>query len=75
MNNGEQKIELKVSGMSCAACSTRIDKKLNKTDGVLSANVNLATERASVDYDSRITSYNVCYTKLLRIINRSSFSS
>ncbi len=52
MNNGEQKIELKVSGMSCAACSTRIDKKLNKTDGVLSANVNLATERASVDYDS-----------------------
>lgn len=42
---------LKISGMSCAACAARIEKKLNTLDGVLSANINLATERASVCYE------------------------
>jgi Cu+-exporting ATPase len=39
-----QVIELPVSGMTCAACSTRLEKNLNRLEGV-SANVNLATER------------------------------
>ncbi|NLL05774.1 MAG: copper-translocating P-type ATPase [Clostridiaceae bacterium] len=47
----EAKVELKISGMSCAACSARIEKKLNKFDGV-KATVNLATERANIEYDS-----------------------
>src|SRR5699024_5954398 len=38
-------------GMTCAACSTRIEKVLNKQDGVKSANVNLTTEMASVEYN------------------------
>ncbi len=45
------KIELKISGMSCAACSTKIEKRLNKIDGVNAA-INLATERANIKYDS-----------------------
>ena len=45
------KAELKITGMSCAACSAKIEKKLNKTDGIEQANVNLATGRASVEYD------------------------
>ena len=32
--------------MTCAACSTRIEKGLNKMDGVLQANVNLALEKS-----------------------------
>lgn len=47
----EAKIELKISGMSCAACSAKIEKRLNKFDGV-KASVNLATERANIEYDS-----------------------
>ncbi|HOA54334.1 MAG TPA: heavy metal translocating P-type ATPase [Clostridiales bacterium] len=43
---------LKVSGMSCAACAARVEKQLGSLEGVHSAAVNLASERASVEYDS-----------------------
>lgn len=39
---------LQIDGMTCAACSTRVEKALNKVPGVESATVNLATERAEV---------------------------
>lgn len=47
-----EKVELNLIGMTCAACATRIEKGLNKLDGVLKATVNLALETASVEYDS-----------------------
>ncbi len=46
-----EKVELDVFGMTCAACSTRIEKVLNKQDGVKSAAVNLTTETASIEYN------------------------
>ncbi|MGD0153356.1 MAG: heavy metal translocating P-type ATPase [Thermacetogeniaceae bacterium] len=46
------KIELTLSGMSCAACAARIEKRLAKLDGVISAAVNLATERATIEFDA-----------------------
>lgn len=46
------KVELNITGMTCAACSTRIEKGLNKMPGVLKANVNLAMETATIEYDS-----------------------
>jgi len=42
-------IELSIGGMTCASCAARIEKKLNKLDGV-SASVNYATEKAKVTY-------------------------
>ena len=42
-------ITLNIIGMTCAACSNRIEKRLNKIDGV-HAQVNLATEKATIDY-------------------------
>jgi P-type Cu+ transporter len=42
--------ELSVTGMTCAACSARVERALSKVDGVLSASVNLATERATLRY-------------------------
>ncbi|WP_341480006.1 heavy metal translocating P-type ATPase [Paenibacillus dendrobii] len=42
---------LQITGMTCAACANRIEKGLNKMEGVESANVNFALERASVSYD------------------------
>jgi Cu+-exporting ATPase len=43
-------LELPVQGMTCASCANRIEKKLNKLEGV-TATVNYATEQASVEYD------------------------
>ena len=43
-------VELPISGMTCASCANRIERKLNKLDGV-SASVNYATEKATVDFD------------------------
>ncbi|PZD96876.1 heavy metal translocating P-type ATPase [Paenibacillus sambharensis] len=42
---------LQVTGMTCAACANRIEKGLNKLEGVSAANVNFALEQASVTYD------------------------
>jgi len=43
--------ELAITGMTCASCVARIERKLGKLPGVESAGVNLATERARVSYD------------------------
>ncbi|MFE9915244.1 heavy metal translocating P-type ATPase [Micromonospora sp. NPDC005553] len=48
------RIELAISGMTCAACAARIEKKLNRMDGV-SATVNYATEKATVRYADGVT--------------------
>ncbi len=48
----KNKVELKINGMSCAACSAKIERKLNKMDGVLKGVVNLTTEKASIEYDA-----------------------
>ncbi|MBV6761484.1 heavy metal translocating P-type ATPase [Rhodococcus opacus] len=45
--NGQ--VELEIGGMTCASCANRIEKKLNKLDGV-TATVNYATEKARVNY-------------------------
>jgi Cu+-exporting ATPase len=42
---------LQITGMTCAACANRIEKGLNKMEGVSSANVNFALEKANVTYD------------------------
>ncbi|WP_293239846.1 heavy metal translocating P-type ATPase [Mycolicibacterium sp.] len=46
-------IELTIGGMTCASCAARIEKKLNKLDGV-SATVNYATEKAKVSYPDSV---------------------
>lgn len=46
-----EKLELSIGGMSCAACSARIEKRLKATPGVVHATVNLAVEKASIEYN------------------------
>ena len=45
-----ERLQLPIEGMTCASCATRIEKRLNKLDGV-EATVNYATENAAVDFD------------------------
>ena len=47
-------IRLDIEGMTCASCAVRIEKKLNKLDGV-TATVNYATEQADVAYPDGVT--------------------
>jgi Cu+-exporting ATPase len=49
----QQHLELPITGMTCASCANRIERKLNKLDGV-SASVNYATETATVDFDPAV---------------------
>ena len=48
-----QQVELVIGGMTCASCAARIEKKLNRMDGV-SASVNYATEKARVSYGAGV---------------------
>jgi Cu+-exporting ATPase len=46
-----ERLELPVQGMTCASCANRIERRLNKLDGV-TATVNYATEKAAVEFDA-----------------------
>jgi len=48
------RVELSIGGMTCASCASRIERKLNKLDGV-SASVNYATEKAVVSYPESLS--------------------
>lgn len=50
-----KEVQLPITGMTCAACSARIEKGLKKIDGVSEANVNLALEKASLKYNPDMT--------------------
>ena len=47
-----KKEQIKISGMHCASCANIIERELKKTEGVHEANVNFATEKATVTFDS-----------------------
>ncbi len=49
--NNNKQTTMQITGMTCAACANRIEKGLNKIEGVTSANVNFALEKATVTYN------------------------
>lgn len=51
-----EKLDFKIDGMSCAACSKSAERSLKKTPGIISASVNIATEKAVIEYDPNICS-------------------
>ena len=64
-----QSVELAVTGMTCATCASRIERKLNKMAGV-SATVNYATESAHVDFDPGVE-----VADLLRTIEQTGYGA
>ena len=50
---GERELELVIGGMTCASCANRVERKLNKLDGV-TASVNYATEKATVSFPGTV---------------------
>jgi Cu+-exporting ATPase len=49
-DSASRRVELPLTGMTCAACARRIERSLSKAEGVTSASVNFATGRASVEF-------------------------
>ncbi|MCK1816970.1 heavy-metal-associated domain-containing protein, partial [Streptomyces sp. XM4011] len=49
----QDRVELAIGGMTCASCAARIEKKLNRLEGV-TASVNYATEKATVSYGGEV---------------------
>jgi len=62
-NKGEQ-TTLQITGMTCAACATRIEKGLNKLPGISKVNVNLALETAHVVYNPVIVTISEMHKKV-----------
>jgi len=53
-----EKITLPVEGMTCASCVARVEKTVAKFEGVTSVNVNLATEKVTLEYDPSKVNFN-----------------
>jgi Cu+-exporting ATPase len=66
---GHDSVELVIGGMTCASCATRIEKKLNKIEGV-TATVNYATEKARVVFPDTVTT-----TDLLETVERTGYTA
>jgi len=49
----KKKVDLKISGMTCASCATTIEKSFLHLRGVTKAQVNLGTETATIEYDPK----------------------
>jgi Cu+-exporting ATPase len=62
-------IELAISGMTCASCANRIERKLNKLDGVV-ASVNYSTEKAKVSYPAGMST-----DELLKAVDAAGYSA
>ncbi|OLS34263.1 heavy metal translocating P-type ATPase [Bacillus sp. MRMR6] len=56
MSNEIKETNFQITGMTCAACATRIEKGLKKMEGVKEANVNLALEKSTIKYDPEVVS-------------------
>jgi P-type Cu+ transporter len=52
----EKMLTIPVTGMTCASCVRRVERALSKKEGVASASVNFAAEKATVEYDTKTTS-------------------
>lgn len=66
-----ESIRLAIQGMTCQSCALRIEKVLNRKDGILSAEVNFANEEARITFDNSTINTN----QLLDIINKTGFNA
>ncbi|MEJ7705423.1 MAG: cation transporter [Geodermatophilaceae bacterium] len=66
---GQDRVELTISGMTCASCAARIEKRLNKLDGVV-ASVNYSTEKARIDFPPGISADD-----LVAVVEKAGYSA
>ena len=69
ISEDNRSVELSIGGMTCASCAARIEKKLNKLDGVI-ATVNFATEKASVRFPAAVSPED-----LISVVERAGYTA
>jgi Cu+-exporting ATPase len=62
-------ITIDIVGMTCAACSTRVERALNKRDGIMNATVNLLQQKATIEYDGE----KIDVDKIIRTIEKTGY--
>jgi Cu+-exporting ATPase len=67
----KKNISLNVQGMSCASCVNRIEKVLKNADGIIAANVNLASEKANIIFENS----TIDITKIIALIEKSGYQA
>jgi len=60
-------VTIPIGGMTCAACAQRIEKSIGKLDGVSKVSVNLATEKATVEYNSQVVRFSAIKQSIEKI--------
>ena len=66
-----KKVLLKIDGMTCSACSSGLEKYLNKQDGIKQASVNLIMNNANIEYDDK----KLTLGQIEKIVEKAGFSS
>ena len=66
-----KKVLLKIEGMTCSACSSGLEKYLNKQDGIIAASVNLIMNNASIEYDDA----KLTLEQVEKFVDKAGFSS
>ena len=64
-----KKVDIDILGMTCAACSARVEKALNKQEGVIKASVNLLSNKATIDFDEE----KISPEDLIKIIEKTGY--
>ena len=64
----EEQITLPITGMTCANCVATIERNLKRLPGVENAQVNLASERASVVFDPALLGHDIAYPAMLKFL-------
>ena len=54
-NRKKKKLQVPITGMTCATCAITVEKGLAETPGITESKVNIASEKASIEYDPTIT--------------------
>ncbi len=70
-SGGNTRVELAIGGMTCASCSARIEKNLGRAGGVLRASVNLAAEKATVEFAPGVISSD----DIVRIVEKTGYDA
>ena len=69
----DSSLELSIQGMTCASCVLRVEKALRAVPGVTVANVNLATERAHIDWDPAFAVTKEASVKVLAAVQKAGY--
>lgn len=62
-DSNQSNVSIPIGGMTCAACAQRVEKAISKLEGIIKVSVNLATEKATIEYDPnriRLSSMKQC---------------